>query len=179
GKKSWSVQLLYMRSNQEEKAVWLQCTTSAVTVLQLDGNTHLSALNGVLCGMESLTDLSAASCGVSDLTAVSAAATFCPKLHSLDMHGNPVVEAFMHAPQTTIATFLELLLLPLILSDSGVDDQGCDGNEEEFEKRSALQCLVREVAQQHNEKIEALLLRQERSGCSTLAEVLYAALLQQ
>ncbi|RNF19267.1 hypothetical protein TcG_04222 [Trypanosoma cruzi] len=165
--------------NQEEKAVWLQCTTSAVTVLQLDGNTHLSALNGVLCGMESLTDLSAASCGVSDLTAVSAAATFCPKLHSLDMRGNPVVEAFMHAPQTTIATFLELLLLPLILSDSGVDDQGCDGNEEEFEKRSVLQCLVREVAQQHNEKIEALLLRQERSGCSTLAEVLYAALLQQ
>ncbi|KAF8292725.1 hypothetical protein TcYC6_0114840 [Trypanosoma cruzi] len=165
--------------NQEEKAVWLQCTTSAVTVLQLDGNTHLSALNGVLCGMESLTDLCAASCGVSDLTAVSAAATFCPKLHSLDMHGNPVVEAFMRAPQTTIATFLELLLLPLILSDSGVDDQGCDDKEEEFEKRSALQSLVREVAQQHNEKIEALLLRQERSGCSTLAEVLYAALLQQ
>ncbi|EKF31348.1 hypothetical protein MOQ_004818 [Trypanosoma cruzi marinkellei] len=165
--------------NQEDKAVWLQCTTSAVTVLQLDGNTHLSALNGLLCGMESLTDLCAANCGVSDLTAVSAAATFCPKLHSLDMHGNPVVEAFMHAPQTTIATFLELLLLPLILSDSGVDYQGCNDKEEEFKKRSALQCLVREVAQQHIEEIETLLLRQEHSGCSTLAEVLYAALLQQ
>ncbi|RNF11387.1 hypothetical protein TraAM80_01004 [Trypanosoma rangeli] len=165
--------------NQEGNTAWLHQTTSAVAVLQLDGNTHLTALNGVLCGMEALTHLQAANCGVSDLTAVSAAATFCPRLERLDMHGSPVADAFINAPRTTISTFIELLLQPWILSDVGAVDLQDETKENELEKRATLQRIVREVAQQRVEQIETILLRQQRSRCSTLSQVLYAALLQQ
>ncbi|RNF25595.1 uncharacterized protein Tco025E_02184 [Trypanosoma conorhini] len=165
--------------NQEDNKAWLQRTKSAVAVLKLDGNTQISALNGVLCGMEALTHLRAANCGVSDLTAVSAAATFCPKLHSLDMRGCPVADAFISAPRTTIATFLELLLLPSTLSELGGRDAEGETEANEVEKRAVLQRIVREVAQQHIGQIEILLARQRPSGGNTLAQVLYAALLQQ
>ncbi|ESL06240.1 hypothetical protein TRSC58_06088 [Trypanosoma rangeli SC58] len=165
--------------SQEDNTEWLQQTTSAVAVLQLDGNTHLTALNGVLCGMEALTHLQAANCGVSDLTAVSAAATFCPKLQSLDMRGSPVADAFINAPRTTISTFIELLLQPSMVSHVGAMDLADKAKENELERRATLQRIVREVAQQRVEQIETLLLRRQRCGCSTLSQVLYAALLQQ
>ncbi|KEG14971.1 hypothetical protein DQ04_00241130 [Trypanosoma grayi] len=158
----------------DEHAVWRQRTTCAVEVLRLDGNVHLSALNGMLCGMEAVTHLHAMGTGVADLTALSAAATFCPKLRCLDMRKSPVVDAFVRAPRATIVTFVELLLLPALL-EKAVNYEQWEGEE----GRVALQRTLREVTHRHMDDIEAAVLNQQGCGGDNLPRVLYAALLQQ
>ncbi|SCU66541.1 leucine-rich repeat protein (LRRP), putative [Trypanosoma equiperdum] len=174
-------------SSDAEKAAWVQCTTSAIVVLQLDGNAKLESLNGVLCGMEGLLFLHAAQCGIADLTAVSSAATACPKLRDIDLRGTPLSETFLQAPREAVATFTEILLFPALLASRGGVRRREQRHEDEEETRHGLKELVKEIVQHHLHEMEASVERQQssaegnirNSGGGGLRLVLYASLLHQ
>nr|CCC52344.1 conserved hypothetical protein, fragment [Trypanosoma vivax Y486] len=164
-----------------ERAAWVDCTTTTIAVLRLDGNTQLSSLNGLLCGMESLRSLFASNTGIEDLAGVSAAAASCPQLQHIDLRASPVTEAFLNAPRTTVATFTELIVLPFLMETLNVPEG--EEEQQDLEKRRAtIQEALHNLLHHHLDEIETLIKhRQNKAKCGgrELPLLLYVSLLQQ